>query len=393
MMKGVEYWEEEVQNKSWQTTKPVHPQKTLSLPNLPSDIVHIIFSHLTTSDLKNLSVLSKQFRHLLVPFLLSQVKTVWYKLVEESEGQTRFLKQFKYVITQLRIADAFSYGEWQVDIFQDALYQLPRLQHLSINTANSSGWLRYRSNDTITQLTLYTDPTVKDTQARLQPNSKGIVTREPSINSIKMFNIEHLANFKMVQKLELGGYHLSWDPQSIVVPVLTLKSLTLVDCYWDYPFQLKNFNYNNTLTHLGLRFKGGSTFLYSERFRDFIFNIGQDKGLESIESLDLIHEVKTETEHQSGQLSVDESFLKRVLSGTGLPSLKSLVLKGWRVNCIFYWHRMVEILQSKQDLRVVEFDVVSSFGSGINIGVVKGWCMEMCPWITVKLSLRELEKG
>lgn len=386
-MKGVEYWEENGQTKFCQISK-----QTLTLPNLPSDIIQVIFSHLTTQDLKILSMLNKQFRQLLVPFLLSHVKTLWYKLLDESEGKTSFLQQFKYTIHQLRIADAFSYGEWQVDVFQDVLYRLPRLQHLLINTVNSSGWLRYRSNDTIIRLTLYTDPTIRDTQSIFEPKNKGILTRSPSMHSIKMFNIEHLANFKMVQKLELKGYHLSWDPECIVFPVLTLESLTLVDCYWDYPFQLKNFNYNNTLTHLGLHFKGGSTFLYSERFRDFIFNIGQDKGLESITSLELIHDVKTETEHQNGQLTVDEAFLKRVLSGTGLPGLRLLVLKGWRVNCIFYWHRLVEILQSKEDLRIVEFDVVSSFGLGINTGVVKEWCKEMCPWIKVRLSLRELGK-
>lgn len=391
-MKGVEYWEHRAQDHDvYQMTKSVLKQ-SLSLPNLPNDIIQIIFSYITTPDLKNLSILNKQFRQLMVPFLLSRVTTQWYKLLDEGEAKSSFLKQYKYIIHQLRIADAFPYGEWQVDIFQDALYQLPKLQHLLINTVNSSGWLRYRSNDTITQLTLYTDTSIRDTQSRFEHNSKGIVTPSPSVHSIKMFNIEHLGNFKMIQKLKLEGYHLSWDPDSIVFPVLTLESLSLVDCHWDYPFQIKNFNYNNTLTHLGLYFKGGSTFLYSERFRDFIFNIGQDKGLESIASLELIHNVRTESQHQCGQLTVDESFLKRVLSGNGLPELRLLVLKGWRVNCIFYWHRLVEILQSKQDLKMIEFDVVSSFGSGINTGVVKQWCKEMCPWIKVRLSLRELGK-
>lgn len=361
---------EDGQTNTYQETQPIMSQ-TLCLPILPNDLIRIIFSYLTTEDLKCLSVLNKQFRQLLVPFLLSNVKTQWYKLIDECEKKTYFLKQYKFLIKQLRISDASSYGEWQIDIFQDALYQLRNLRHLLINTANSSGWLRYRANDTISQLTLYADPST-------------------SLNRI--FNIEHLSNFKMVQKLELRGYHLSWDPDCIVFPVLTLTSLTLIDCHWDYPFQLQNFNYNNTITHLGLHFKGGSVFLFSERFRDFIFNLGQGDGLESVESLELTHNVRTEAEHQNGQLSVDEAFLKRVLSGAGLPNLRLLVLKGWRVNCIFYWHRLVEILQSKQDLRAVEIDVVSSFGSGINTGVVKEWCKEMCPWIKVRLSIRELEK-
>lgn len=151
-MKGVEYWEHRAQDHDvYQMTKSVLKQ-SLSLPNLPNDIIQIIFSYITTPDLKNLSILNKQFRQLMVPFLLSRVTTQWYKLLDEGEAKSSFLKQYKYIIHQLRIADAFPYGEWQVDIFQDALYQLPKLQHLLINTVNSSGWLRYRSNDTITQL-------------------------------------------------------------------------------------------------------------------------------------------------------------------------------------------------------------------------------------------------
>ncbi|KAI5950092.1 hypothetical protein KGF57_004438 [Candida theae] len=367
------------------------PKRALALSTLPNDVIHIIFTHLTIQDLQNLSVLNREYRELLVPHLLSRVKAQWYKLIDESEGTTSVLKKYKYVIHQLRIIDSFPYGDWQIDIFQDVLYQLPKLQHLLINTVSSSGWLRYRANQTITKLTLYSEANVNDTQSRLQPHNKDNVTRKlNTYHPLQMFNVEHLENFKMLQHLELEGYHISWDPGSIRIPVLTLTSLTLVDCQWNYPFELKHFNYNNTLEHLSLQFKNGSTFEHSERFRDFILNLGESGGLESIASLELIHnDVKAETHH----LNVDETFLKRILSGKGLPNLRRLVLRGWRVNCAFYWHRLVEILQSKQELTALDFDVVSSFGSGINTGVVKEWCREMCPWMKVCLNVRELQKA
>ena len=93
-MKGVEYWEHRAQDHDvYQMTKSVLKQ-SLSLPNLPNDIIQIIFSYITTPDLKNLSILNKQFRQLMVPFLLSRVTTQWYKLLDEGEAKSSFLKQY-----------------------------------------------------------------------------------------------------------------------------------------------------------------------------------------------------------------------------------------------------------------------------------------------------------
>ena len=153
----------------------------------------------------------------------------------EIDGRTGFLKQHRHLVTQLRIVDCDSYGEWNMDIFSDLLIDLPRLRHLLINSKFSSNWLKYRQDDNLQQLTLYFEP--QDT--RQVPgeivSSSSTTTTTTTINRI--FSLEHIANFKMLTKLRLWHYHLYWED---VYPVLIVEDVELHNCTWSFRSRYRN---------------------------------------------------------------------------------------------------------------------------------------------------------
>ena len=223
----------------------------------------------------------------------------------EIDGRTGFLKQHRHLVTQLRIVDCDSYGEWNMDIFSDLLIDLPRLRHLLINSKFSSNWLKYRQDDNLQQLTLYFEP--QDTrQVPGEIVSSSSTTTTTTINRI--FSLEHIANFKMLTKLRLWHYHLYWED----IPCIDRGGCRAPQLHVEFPFTLSQFNYNSNIRRLVVSYAEGNAFAVSERYREFC-NMETEKTFQVWRSLRSLWREESQqqrdvTVHEHWQLSETKSI-------------------------------------------------------------------------------------
>lgn len=243
-------------------------KRDISIYTLPTEVLEVIFLYLGRPGLIQLSTTCKTYRRELTPYVFDKVKTIWHNF--EVEGFEGFLNDKCQWTRQLRIIDTYSYGEWQLDIFTKALNRLPYLDTFIINTYNSTNWFKYRQNPTIKSIKLYYDFNHNETELLYQnPNPKKINRLSRSSNLPKIFNLNHLNNFKSLTNLSLDEFHFNWD-EAENINFLHLKRLTLVNCTWEYPFTPIKFNENNSLISLQLYYTNDNAFILSERFSKFL---------------------------------------------------------------------------------------------------------------------------
>lgn len=272
-----------------------------------------------TSGLVALSSTCKRYREELEPYVFQNIKAIWHDF--ETEDFKDILNQKRHLITQIRIIDSYSYGEWQIDIFTETLNKLPCLQRFVINSYNSSNWCKYRKNDTIRTLEMYYDPDHKETESLYQnPNPKNINRLYKPTNLPKIFNLNHVNNFHHLTDLRLTGFHFNWT-ETEDLKCIQLKFLKLVDCTWQYPFEILKFNETNSLISLEVNYTKANTFTYSERFSMFLAQPLQPGN--NLESLTIRYNIEI------GHRLLSTELLETVINKEKFPRLTRLKLEGW----------------------------------------------------------------
>ncbi|KAK6878877.1 hypothetical protein K6H10_002898 [Candida tropicalis] len=203
----------------------------LTLISLPTEVLQMIFSHLTRQDIINLSTLDYNFRKRLVPLIFSEIQFTWKKIIQRDND---FFEKYKYFINQARISDSNALHEWNYDVFTELLINLPNLKHLLINSESSSNWLKYRQHDNIKQLTLYCSNHVvglyRQTNKELDISiTQGKLTS--SLNRLMVSRFMNTANFPHLLKLRLCGWNTTYNisnwfsklPENNVLQILELK--------------------------------------------------------------------------------------------------------------------------------------------------------------------------
>ncbi|CAK7916876.1 hypothetical protein CAAN3_19S02278 [[Candida] anglica] len=317
-----------------------------ALLDLPHDIISQILSLVDTPSIINLCSTNTEFRNELSPIVFSRAKGSWHQLIqmiEQSEGTMSDFKPDSNMITpppqiltnwveQLRISDWYSYGEWQVDIFK--LHQiLPHLNHLLINSANSSNWLKYRESKSLKELTLYYEKAHYEAFDH-KPNPKNInqLSRKESTNP-RIFELSHLRGLSELTKVSLDGYHFNWcdDYETYDPSNIKLDSIVLTNCTWEYPFTLSQFNRHGKLRNLTLRYTTQNSFILSERFTKFMENPLVDAST-SIEKLEISLEGYTDSTWRK-LLSIKQFDKFQYLL---FPNLRVLTLHGFSMNLDSY---------------------------------------------------------
>jgi hypothetical protein len=337
----------------------------LDLTTIPHDMLELIFLYVDKKDVINVASLDTKYRLHFKPYIFSHTKMTWFDLLEEIEKSkltleknelsleksltgTRdllekggysqedgFLEKYKYCIKRIRIIDSYSYGEWQID-FLKYLENFPYLTQLVVNSGNSSNWLKYRSNNCIRHLSLYFDPDHCETQNKfLSINPKNIIQLIRATNQPRIFNLNNVKSFSRLSHLELNSYHFNWEPSELATIHLILLSLT--NCTWEYPFSLSQFNTNNTLQALIIKFSSNNAFILSERFNKFLNNVDTEN-LSSIQTLVINFDAVPSTTSpipslETVILSWDKylslGVLTRFLNRNRYPNLNNLCLYGW----------------------------------------------------------------
>lgn len=224
------------------------------LIDLPEDVLEIIFAHLDSSEVKQLSLLSRDFRLRLVPYIFKHAKASWDQIIDLQKNRgTCIISEYAACVRSIRIAEANSYNEYQQRTFASLLAPdvLPLLSSVTVNSGNLSYWLKYNECDHIRSLSLYSD-------AR-------------QINSVKIFHLSHVAGLHGLTLLCLSKYHFNWvEEEEALNSRVSLENLTLQDCTWEYPFDLNCFNRNDTLRDLEITYSNDNPFTLLERFVGFL---------------------------------------------------------------------------------------------------------------------------
>ncbi|KAK6867835.1 hypothetical protein K6H11_004748 [Candida tropicalis] len=149
----------------------------------------------------------------------------------------------------------------------------------------------------------------------------------------------------MLKKLELHNYRFYRDHRQSY-PVLILEDISLVNCSWDFPFEISLLNYNENIKKLTLRNSGNDSFIVSERYRNFLDN----EVLSSLEELDI--------SITQGKLtsSLNRLMVSRFMNTANFPHLLKLRLCGWNTTYnISNWfsklpeNNVLQILELKPD--------------------------------------------
>lgn len=230
--------------------------------------------------------------------------------------------------------------------------KFPRLTHLLLNSANSSNWLKYRTSDSIRELTLYYEKGHNETQDRQhEPNPKNIRKLSTIVSgSPKVFSLTHLHDFKNLLKLLLDGYHFNWsDEDAVSCPSLT--SLTLINCTWEYPFTLAQFSHGGNLSYIALTYNQNHPFILLERFNKFLETPSLGIGA-SAEYLRLSFEDYSDSTWR-------KLFLAKQLdkfSATEFPRLRELELYGIQMNLENY-KQYVNLIQNNFNLHSLKLSI------------------------------------
>lgn len=287
---------------------------------LPVDVLELIIEYISRKDIINLSSTNKTVRTEFKWLLFQKMKGTWHDI--QNPDFQKFCLSNKQFIQTFRIVDCFGYGEWQIDIFERILNKL-QARELIINSYNSSNWLKYRKGK-FERMELHYDPSQHDESTYYQqnPNPKNIVRLSHNQGSPKIFDLNHLVNFPNIKYLTLHKYHFNWQDHNNNIH---LKVLKLINCSWDYPFQLHQFDPHQSLTELHLVYTDNNSFILLERFSTFL---NEPKVTQLNHLLIILHTTTIVKTLSKERLSV--FFNQRLF-----PKLKTLNLIGWKYDYHF----------------------------------------------------------
>ncbi|CUM53567.1 unnamed protein product [Debaryomyces tyrocola] len=354
----------------------------ISLLNLPTDILVICFQQLSSTDIINLSCVSKRYREELIRFVFNKIKCTWYDLARlDPLSVINGLNQF---ISQVRIVDSYSYGEWQIDIFPVLHTFFPNLSRLLVNSSSSSNWLKYRESTVITSLTLYYEAGHHESEIATNllsgtNNPKRISHKLVSTNA-KLFNLFHLDNMPNLTTLTLNNYHFNWEHDASS-HLTHLNKLSLIDCTWEYPFDLSQFNINNSLTQLLIQYTNNNSFILLERFTKFLENPTNFQRT-AIQELSILF-----TKFNNLWLKpLSTKQLARFI-GDHFPNLIYLRLSGWLLN-LKNFNSYMSLLEDN-NLKVLDLCITDSSSSTDRDNLIHNILQQSrthFPWM--KLALR-----
>lgn len=201
--------------------------------------------------------------------------------------------------TSLEISQPNSALEWKLNKEVDAIVSdyLPHLQHLKIYFTSGSfplKYLKFKNKKSLRSFTISTS----------RPGS--------------IFNLDHLAQLLHIETLVLQNFKLA-SPSHFQVPVskfirintgivnkavdiglqdtkcsprvasqrsniALLTNLKIIDCSWDFPTKLNDFDYSNeNIKSIHLTFTNNNNFILSERFKFLLLNPMISKNLQEFE--------------------------------------------------------------------------------------------------------------
>lgn len=277
--------------------------QAVQLVDLPCDILDHICLHLSTVDLCNVSMVSHQLRDKLLPSVFASVKGTWEQIIDlQTKAESTFTS--KEYVRSLRITSCNSFNEYKQNTFGLLLspQMFPNLVNVSVNSINLSYWLKYNRCSHVRALTLYCNNVFR---------------------GVKIFQLSHVDDFAHLRLLCLHNYHFNWETEDFQ-PKVGLKELVLHDCTWEYPFDLANFNLDDTLQELTITYSNNNSFTLLERFISFVNDPFRG--------------------HSDSLLLVNVSFVditenKKLLSPTVLQAfidcftgIESLTFCGWTTN-------------------------------------------------------------
>ncbi|CCE83141.1 Piso0_003713 [Millerozyma farinosa CBS 7064] len=301
-------------------------KRGIDLLDLPTEILYFCFSFVEPTDVINLSGTCSRYRTEISPYIFKRINLTWMELIDiEKTELEKFAHKYQQMINQVRIADSYSNGEWQHDIFEKIEKYMPNTKSLLINSGESSYWLKYRSSPLIKCLSLYYESDHLESTDIFLKNPRKIKHSKKK-SSLRMFDLEHLKGFGNLTSLYLDQYHLSSmsDTNDELVQV-NLQDLKLVNCTWEYPFDLSQFNRHNKLKKLIICYTDNNAFILSERFRRFLDHPLENGG-SSLESLSITFAHYDSSWNSPLYLRQLEKF-----SPKSLPSLHILELNGWSI--------------------------------------------------------------
>ena len=303
--------------------------------DLPTNVIELTLRHLSVADTISLSCVNSGYRLELCPFAFKRARTSWFELIRITKDPALLERlSFRHHTIQIRIVDFYSYGEWQVDIFS-ALHQgFPRLVHLLVNSANLSNWLKYRSSHSISRLTLYYEAGHNETQdLQKEPNPKNIVKLSKTVSaSPRIFDLSHLGDFVHIAHLLLDAYHFNWSPDEPPLArtgLVQLSNLNLINCTWEYPFTLAQFNSRGCLQSIRIKYTQNHPFILLERFNAFLESpsLSLHPGVQ-LQTLAIRFEGYTD--HTWRKILLMKQLVK--FGTTYFPKLQRLELVGFQMN-------------------------------------------------------------
>ncbi|ODQ80290.1 hypothetical protein BABINDRAFT_161252 [Babjeviella inositovora NRRL Y-12698] len=329
------------------------------IADFPNEIIHHILRYLSQTDLINLSSSTKTFRGRFLSLVFAKIKVHWHDLDAASSSE-RNLSLFPHTAyaRKIRFLDSSPGPEWNLNLGTHLFQLAPSANELEFRLLNSSSWLKYKDVDIpITMITLAN------------------INQSPALHK-HLFDLNHLRNFTQLTDVTLRGFNVRWrDLDDNVTP--RVKTLKLVDCTWEYPFTMTQFDPHHSLQKLTVSYTHNNSFVLSERFQDFlkflafILELGKTEQLfPSLQSLeisfsnfdkppslnslvfnDLTHYLQVFDSSTGKVFRLPDSAHPPVLiESFKLPSLRELRLLGWQVNNFqdFYHHHLLPMLQPKQ---------------------------------------------
>lgn len=350
---------------------------------LPEEVLHLIFKHLKLLDICNLSSTDKQHRKELSRFAFLRIKGTWNALINLSEGSS--IKNFSEYVHELRLVDCYSYGEWLIDIFSILRRYFPELKHILINSVNSSSWLKYRMCNYLSHLTLYYEPGHIES-ILLEPENSKKVKHDGTLKCQKSFSLSHLKNFANLRSLSLHYYcfNLNDDLEAASgFKFCQLSELSLIDCTWEYPYDLSYFNKSNTLKKLYIRYTKDNSFVLLERFTLFLARPMEQHSL-SITELSIIF-----SDFSSPFMKTLSKKQFACLVPPQFPNMRALTLRGW----LLYAKDIEYLLEMLQDSKLKLLDIDFSNPSGTSSpseAVLRKKIQQQCS--SLKLKLHDYHK-
>lgn len=231
----------------------------------PHELLELVFQHVSKRDLISLSRTDRRTRSLLRPYIFRDVTLDWrfilkrfpQLLVQRGQKRSRngalcgavtgagILDDVEQLVEKLCIMDANLQNEWNFQFGKMAL-RFPFLKELRLHIAGSSNFLKY--NDGMHNVE----------ELQLVTNNDGSV-----------FNLNHCKHFHTLKKLQVCGFTLDFDLEDLEGLDIRVSELDLINCSWNYPFQLKSFGPRIEKLHLTYQ---NHQFILSERFREFLHN-------------------------------------------------------------------------------------------------------------------------